>query len=102
MKHRLFAAALAATLAAGSIAAAQPAGGGGGGRGAGIREACAADIQKACPDAKPGPGGGMRECIQGHWDQLSDGCKAAITKMRAMRQQQGGGGGGPPPAGGGQ
>jgi hypothetical protein len=88
MKHRLFAAAFAGALAVASIAAAQPAGGGGGG---GVREACAADIQKACPDAKPGPGGGMRECIKGHWDQLSDSCKAAITKMRAEHQEHGGG-----------
>jgi len=96
MKHRLFAAAFAGALAVASIAAAQPAGGdggGGGGRGL-VRQACAADIQKACPDAKPGPGGGMRECIQGHWDQLSDGCKAAITKMRAEHQEHGGGQGG--------
>jgi hypothetical protein len=95
MKHRLFAAAFAGTLAIASIASAQPAGGGGGGGGGGgVRQACAADIQKACPDAKPGPGGGMRECIKAHWDQLSDGCKAAITKMRAEHQQQGGGQGG--------
>ena len=100
MKHRLFAAGFAGALAIASIAAAQPAGGGGGGGGA-VRQACAADIQKACPDAKPGPGGGMRECIQGHWDQLSDGCKSAITKMRAERQQQGGGQGGGQDGGGG-
>lgn len=95
MKHRLFAAAFAGALAAASLAAAQPAGGGGGGGGGGgVREACAADIQKACPDARPGPGGGMRECIKGHWDQLSDGCRAAITKMRAAHQQQESGQGG--------
>ncbi|HTX48256.1 MAG TPA: hypothetical protein VME40_02590 [Caulobacteraceae bacterium] len=91
MKHPIFAAAFAGALAVASVASAQPAGGGGGG---GVRQACAADIQKACPDAKPGPGGGMRECIRDHWDQLSDGCRAAITKMRAQRQQQGGGQGG--------
>jgi len=89
MKQSILALALAvsAFFALASAALAQPAGGG-------VRAACQADIQKLCADAKPGPGGGMRQCMKGHWDQLSDGCKAAITKMRAEHQQQSGGNGG--------
>ena len=57
-----------------------------------VRQACAADIQKFCPDAKPGPGGGMRECIMSHQSSLSDGCKTALAQMRAARMQAQGGG----------
>jgi hypothetical protein len=57
-----------------------------------IRQACAADFQKFCPDAKPGPGGGMRECIVGHQADFSDGCKSAIAQMRAAMQARQGGG----------
>jgi hypothetical protein len=59
-----------------------------------VRQACAADIQKLCPDAKPGPGGGMRECIMSHQSELSDGCKTALAQMRAARMQAAGGGAG--------
>jgi len=70
--------------------------------GGAMRQACAADIQKLCPDAKPGPGGGMRECVRDHFDALSDGCKAAIAEMRARRQNSGPAlDSGPPPNGGG-
>jgi hypothetical protein len=94
----LFAAALALGLA--STAFAQPPAdsgsgqGPGGGRGA-IRQACGADIQKYCPDARPGPGGGMRDCIMKNHDSFSDSCKAALAQMRA-RRQQGGDQGSPP------
>ena len=67
-----------------------PGGGPGGGRAA-MRQACGADIQKYCPDAKPGPGGGMRDCIMKNHDSFSDSCKAALAQMRAARQQQNGG-----------
>jgi hypothetical protein len=82
----LIAGAAALTLAA-ATAFAQPAGGGR----AAVMKACSADFQKVCPDAKPGPGGGLRECIMSHQSELSDGCKTAIAQMRAQRQQQGGG-----------
>ena len=71
----LIAGALAFGLASAAIA--QPpadngsGAGHGGGRGA-IRQACGADIQKYCPDAKPGPGGGMRDCIMKNHDSFSD------------------------------
>ena len=93
----LLAGAAALGLALASAANAQPADGGhGGGRGA-VRQACAADIQKACPDAKPGRGGGMRECVVAHYDSFSQGCQAAITQMRAARGQQRDGGASPTP-----
>ena len=83
MTHsRLIAATLAATLFAGA-AFAQPAGGGGNGA---VRQACMADIQKACPDAKPGPGGGMRECAKAHFKEFSQPCQSALIAMRARMQ----------------
>jgi hypothetical protein len=92
MKQHLFAAAaLAAGLAVAGAGLAQPAGGTGGGGGGGVRQACSADMQKLCPDAKPGPGGGMRECMKAHFADLSDGCKTAINHMR---QSHGGANGG--------
>ena len=47
-----------------------------------VREACAADIAKFCPDVQAG-GGRVRECFRAHKDELSDGCKAALKEMRA-------------------
>jgi hypothetical protein len=86
---RLTFASLALSLVASAAAFAQPADGGSDPRAA-MRAACAADFAKLCPDAKPGPGGGLRECIQSNQDKLSDGCKAAI--MSARQAMQGGGG----------
>ena len=86
MKIRFLAAsALAISLVVAGAASAQP----------DVRTACAADFQKACPDAKPGPGGGLRECVMTHQSEFSDGCKAALAAMMAARQN---GGGAPPPA----
>jgi hypothetical protein len=83
MNHRiLIAGALAAALSFASVALAQPQ------QGADVRAACAADLQKLCPDAKPGPGGGLRECVQAHFNDLSDPCKQAIMAMRQQMQQQ--------------
>jgi len=84
MKQSLFAAAaVVASLALAGAALAQPSAGGG------ARAACQADIQKFCPDAKPGPGGTLRACIREHQAQLSDGCKTAIAAMIAARQAAG-------------
>jgi hypothetical protein len=89
MKHPvLIAGALALGLIVAGAASAQPQGGG---AGAGVRQACAADFQKFCPDAKPGKGGGLRECVVAHHDNFSDACKSAIASMRAARQQGGAG-----------
>jgi hypothetical protein len=78
MTHlRLFATTIAAALIAGA-ASAQPAGS--------VREACAADMQKACPDAKPGPGGGMAMCGKQHFSEFSQPCQSALVAMRARMQ----------------
>ena len=79
---RLIAATLAVALFAGA-ASAQPGGGGGA-----VRQACMADFQKACPDAKPGPGGGMRECAKAHFTEFSQPCQSALQAMRARMQAQ--------------
>lgn len=91
---RLTAAIVVALFAAGA-ASAQPAGG------AALRQVCMADFQKACPSAKPGPGGGMRECARDHFKEFSQPCQTALMQMRARMQQQGGGST-PSPAAGGQ
>jgi hypothetical protein len=88
----LIAGALAFGLASAAIA--QPPADSGGGQGGGraaMRQACGADIQKYCPDAKPGPGGGLRDCVMKNHDSFSDSCKAALAQMRSARQQQNGG-----------
>lgn len=82
MKHHVFAAAaLALGLAVASLAVAQPAGGNGA-----IRQACMADFQKFCPDARPGPGGAIRDCIKAHLTDFSSGCQSAIATRRAQMQ----------------
>jgi hypothetical protein len=51
------------------------------------RRACRADVQKLCPDAKPG-GGEIRKCLQDHKDELSDACKEAIARRHARRHEK--------------
>jgi len=46
-----------------------------------VRAACEADIQKLCAGVQPG-GGRIRACMRQHKDELSDGCKQAIAKLR--------------------
>jgi hypothetical protein len=41
-----------------------------------LRE-CAPDVQKFCKGTPPG-GGRLMQCLQGHKDQLSAGCKTAM------------------------
>jgi hypothetical protein len=82
---------LALTFAAGVAFAQPPAaggggGGGGGGRGAALRAACGADIQKFCPNLQPGPD--LRACVRKNYASLSDGCRAQLDQMRSQRQQQ--------------
>lgn len=78
--------ALALALAAGA-AFAQP--GQGGGRGAALKAACGADIQKFCPDLGPSPE--LRACVRKNYESLSDNCKAFLAQMRSHRAQQQGG-----------
>jgi hypothetical protein len=49
-----------------------------------VREACAADMQKLCPDVGRLK---MRECMRSHADQVSDGCKAAAAAHMASQAQ---------------
>ena len=88
MTHsRLVALTFAIASIAGAALAQPPSdGGGGGGGGGGVRQACMADFQKACPDAKPGPGGGMRECAKAHFSEFSQPCQSALQAMRARMQ----------------
>jgi hypothetical protein len=78
---RLAALSLAAMLAGSAAAALAQDAPAGGGR---IRQACAADMAKICPDAQPGPG--RRQCVMEHREQFSDACKAAIAEVMARRR----------------
>lgn len=54
----------------------------GGGRIAGqLREACAADAQKFCPDLGPGPE--RRACMREHQAQLTPACRDAMAAARS-------------------
>ncbi len=95
MKSQLIALAAAALLVAAGVSQAQdanpsstPAASGGGGA-SGVREACAADFAKVCPNITDRPA--LRQCVTDHFADLSDGCKAAISAMRSQMQQSGGG-----------
>jgi hypothetical protein len=46
---------------------------------AAARAACDTDIQKFCPSVQPG-GGRILACLKQHKDEVSDGCKQAVTK----------------------
>jgi hypothetical protein len=52
--------------------------------GGGVRQACAPDLAKLCPNAQAGAD--RRQCMMSHKDQLSDACKTAIAAMMARRQ----------------
>jgi hypothetical protein len=79
------AAAFAVSLALAGAASAQPAGN------VSVRKACATDIKTYCHGVSIF-GGAMGRCIKTHWDQLSDGCQAAIKEMRARRHESDTGG----------
>jgi Cysteine rich repeat len=46
-----------------------------------LRAACETDVQKLCPGVQPG-GGRILACLKEHKDQVSDGCKQAISKAK--------------------
>jgi hypothetical protein len=46
-----------------------------------VRAACQADAQKLCASVQPG-GGRIVACLKEHKEQVSDGCKQAISKAR--------------------
>jgi hypothetical protein len=81
-RPRLIAAVLALALIAAGAASADT------GAGGDVRQVCAADFQKACPDAKPG-NGALKACAKAHFMSFSRPCKSALKAMRA-RMQQGG------------
>jgi len=53
------------------------------------KAACRADVEKLCPDAKPG-GGEIRKCLHEHKDELSDACKQAMAHRREHRHEKSG------------
>jgi hypothetical protein len=79
---RLSAAALALALLAGAAAADQPT------SAAAVREICAADFQKACPDAKPG-GGALKACAKKHFMSFAYPCRHALKALRAQMRRSG-------------
>jgi hypothetical protein len=46
-----------------------------------VRAACQADAQKLCAAVQPG-GGRIVACLKEHKDEVSDGCKQAISKAK--------------------
>ncbi len=84
MKLSTLAAAAALTLLSAGLAAAQGQGQDNPARAA-VRQACAADMQKLCPD-KTGPD--RRQCMMDHAADLSDGCKTAMANMRSQMPAQ--------------
>ncbi len=54
-----------------------------------VRQVCAAELARFCPDLQPGRGGIMR-CLRSHEAELSEDCRTAIPAR--------GQGGGAPPA----
>jgi cysteine rich repeat protein len=46
-----------------------------------VHEACEDDLLTFCPGIKPG-GGRVAECLKANKDNLSDDCKAAISKVK--------------------
>ena len=85
MKLSTLAAAAAVMLLSAGVAAAQSGQGQGNPAMAAVRQACAADMQKLCPD-KTGPD--RRQCMMDHSADLSDGCKSAMAAMREQMQAQ--------------
>ena len=74
--------ALAACLAAGAAAAQTPP------PMPKLRQVCAADFQKLCPDVTPGHGA-VAQCVKGHVQELSPDCKSALMARReAMRERK--------------
>jgi len=51
------------------------------------RLACAAEIQKFCPDFQPG-GGHLMQCLKPHRSELSTTCTSAIQAARAARLER--------------
>ena len=74
--------ALALSAAAGGACLAQDSGAPASPQRGAVRQACASDIAALCGDADRST---RRQCVMAKFDQLSDGCKAAIKAMRDRR-----------------
>jgi hypothetical protein len=48
-----------------------------------LRQACGADVRSLCAGIMPG-GGRIKQCMIDKFDQLSDGCKAALKDKQAQ------------------
>ncbi len=46
-----------------------------------LRSACSDDVQKLCPNVKPG-GGRIKDCMVAHKDELSPTCRDALLKAK--------------------
>jgi hypothetical protein len=77
---RLAAAALAAALFAGAAAAQSAA------DSAEVRHVCAADFERACPDARPG-NGSLKTCARKHFMSFTRPCKTELRSVRARMRQ---------------
>jgi hypothetical protein len=53
-----------------------------------VHHICTQDFQRLCPQAHPGPGGGLHECIVAHKAEFSQPCQSAMQQFRAARLQQ--------------
>jgi len=51
-----------------------------------VRVACAADVQKYCPNIERGKGE-RRACLQAHETELSDSCRTARAERAAAKSQ---------------
>jgi hypothetical protein len=60
-----------------------------------VRQACHADVQKLCPGMLPG-GGRIKECMQSHKADLSQGCRDALSKAEQQHAPPANGGQSPP------
>ena len=54
-----------------------------------VRDACMADVLKACPDVHDKDS--FRACLMDHYADMSDGCKSAVSAMRSSMQSSGAG-----------
>ena len=76
---RLAIAALLAAAIAGSASSANAQGG----PSRELRQACGADVRSVCAGVMPG-GGRIKQCMTEKFDQLSDGCKAALKDKQTQ------------------
>lgn len=52
-----------------------------------LRDNCKQDVEKLCPDLKPG-GGELLACMRTQKDQLSEACSAIVAELQAKRKNE--------------